>query len=134
MANIEITNSAGTDIVVWDPVFKDDIFASSYIGVYAAGTMLGRRDTTGKLKLYNATDDDGSEIPVALLYEELVNDISASDISISPIIAGRVRREDIVVNDPDIGEDRPITDVESDVLSAIGIIPLTIFYLTNLDN
>lgn len=126
MANMTVINNISAGIVVWDPVYEDNIFNDPVTGVYLAGTILGRIATSGKLIAYKSTNDDGSQVPVALLQNKLdfVGDI---DISFRPIIAGRVRREDIVVHrSSDI-----ITNVEFDALRDYGIIS---FINNQLDN
>lgn len=129
MANIEITNSKTTGIVVWDPVFENGIINESPGIVYLAGTILGRKSGSGDLTAYALGNSDGSQVPVAVLQEDLII-LDIDSIFCRPIIAGRVRRVDLVVHGIGTG----ITDVESDALCDYGIIPLNTTQFTELDN
>ncbi len=43
MATLEITNNAPNGVVVWDPVFDDEILAATGAVTYALGTVLARK-------------------------------------------------------------------------------------------
>lgn len=128
MANIEITNNTTRTIVVWDPVFDDDIVIDAGGATYLKGTLLGRITASGKLSAYASGNIDGSEIPIAVLLEELVLG-AATDIPIRPVLAGRLRRGDLVAHG--VGA---IDQVEADQLRDFGIIPLSTTQLAELDN
>tara|TARA_R110002153_G_C13332612_1_gene498617 strand:- start:34078 stop:34467 length:390 start_codon:yes stop_codon:yes gene_type:complete len=128
MANLEITNNDVTGVVVWEPVFENETLLDAGGATYAAGTLLGRITASGKLTAYVVGAVDGSEVPVAVLRDELVL-VAATDTACRPIIAGRVRIADLVAHG--VGA---ITIAESDALRDYGIIPLTTTQLSELDN
>lgn len=136
MDNITITNYGTKDIVIWDPVFEDDsiyVLGPGFPVTYLAGTILGRNNLTGNLTgnltAYLPVAFDGTDIPVAILYEDLIVN-NGDSIFFRPIVAGRVRRADVVVHNSDV----VITNAESDALRDCGIIPLTTVELAELDN
>lgn len=129
MANIEITNNTTRSISVWEPVFESQIAIDAGGETYPAGTVLGRITASGKLTKYTSAAVDGSEVPVAVLLDELVL-AAATDTPCRPIISGRVRRGDLVADDPA----RAITEAEADALRDYSIIPLKTTQLSELDN
>ncbi len=128
MANLEITNNDVAGVVVWEPVFDDETLVDAGGATYAAGTLLGRITANGKLTAYTSGAGDGSEVPVAVLRDELVL-AAATDTPCRPILAGRVRRADMVAHG--VGA---ITDAEADALRDYSIIPLSTTQLSELDN
>ena len=128
MANIEIQNNQTRGVVVWEPVFDDETIVDAGGATYAAGTLLGRITANGKLTAYASGNVDGSEVPVAVLRDELVL-VAATDTPCRPILAGRVRRGDMVAHG--VGA---ITDAEADALRDYGIVPLSTTQLAELDN
>lgn len=129
MTNITITNNETRGIPVWDPVYEDDIIFDVGGETYPKGTVLGRITASSKLTKYTTGAADGSEIPVAVLRDELVLPAS-TDVPCRPIIGGRVRRNDLVADDPA----RAITVAEADALRDYGITPLVTTQLSELDN
>lgn len=129
MANLEITNNATNGVVIWDPVYQDETLLDAGGETYPAGTILGRITASGKLTKYTTAAVDGSEIPVAILQDELVL-AAATDTPCRPIISGRVRRGDLLADDPA----RVITDAESDALRDFTMIALSTTQLAELDN
>lgn len=129
MANIEITTNQTRGVVVWEPVFDDEIIFDAGGETYPAGTLLGRITASGKLTKYTTAAVDGSEVPVAVLRDELVL-AAGVDTPCRPILAGRLRRGDLLADDPA----RVITDAEADALRDYGIVPLSTTQLAELDN
>ena len=129
MANIQITNNQTRGISIWDPVFEDEIVLDAGNEVYPAGTVLGRITASGKLTKYTTGASDGSEIPVSVLLDELVL-TAGVDMPCRPIISGRVRRNDLLADDPA----RSITTAEADLLRDYSIIALSTTQLAELDN
>ena len=72
MDNIEITNNQTRGIPIWEPVYEDEILLDAGGETYPAGTLLGRITVSGKLTKYTTGAVDGSEVPVAVLRDELV--------------------------------------------------------------
>lgn len=128
MSNLTITNNTDLrSIAVWDPVFDDDIAIDAGGETYPKGTLLGRLTASSKLTKYESGNADGSQIPVAVLLEELVL-VAATDTPCRPIIAGRVRRGDL------LHAGGAIDQLEADLLRKTSIIPLTTTQLAELDN
>lgn len=127
MATVEVTNNTSRSIEVWDPVFEDDTIIDAGGETYPAGTLLGRLTASSKLTKYESGNADGSQIPVAVLRDEIVL-VAATDTPVRPIIAGRVRRGDL------LHDGSAITVKESDLLRDFGIVPLLTTQLAELDN
>ena len=127
MATVEVTNNTSRSIEVWDPVFEDDTIIDAGGETYPAGTLLGRLTASSKLTKYESGNADGSQIPVAVLRDEIVL-VAATDTPVRPIIAGRVRRSDL------LHDGSAITVKESDLLRDFGIVPLLTTQLAELDN
>lgn len=128
MPNIEITNNKTRTIVVWGPVFEDDVLLSAGALTYAEGTLLGRITASGKLTHYASGNVDGSETPIAVLLNEEVF-AGAGEIPFRPVINGRLRKGDLVAHG--VGA---ITIVEADLLRDFGIVALSTIQLAELDN
>lgn len=128
MANIEITNNSTSGLSIWDPIFEDDILIDAGGETYPAGTLLGRLTASGKLTKYESGNSDGSEIPLAILFNETVL-VAATDTPFRPIISGRLRRGDLIA----VGVGA-ITQAEADALRNFTIIPLSTTQLAELDN
>ncbi len=128
MPPITITTNESRRIPVWEPVFDDDILLDAGGDTYPAGTLLGRITASGKLTAYTTGAVDGSQVPVAVLLDEVVL-AAGVDTAGRPIIAGRVRRDDLVAFG--VGA---ITVAESDLLRSHSIIPVSSTQLAELDN
>jgi hypothetical protein len=126
--NIEITTNKTRGVVVWDPVFENETLLDAAGVTLAAGTLLGRITASGKLGYYASGNIDGTEIPVAVIQDEVVL-AAAVDTPCRPIIGGRVRRGDLIAHG--VGA---ITDAEADALRDYSIIALKTNQLAELDN
>ena len=112
-AGLEFTvTDAGTDFIVGD----------SFTLTVAAD---------GKLVPYAIAGAGGAQNPLAVLLNELTS-TGAGDLPDRPIIAGRVRRGDLVI-DAD-GDASNLTDAIVDQLRDVGIIALSTTQLAELDN
>ena len=112
-AGLEFTvTDAGTDFIVGD----------SFTLTVAAD---------GKLVPYAIAGAGGVQLPLAVLLNELTS-TGAGDLPDRPIIAGRVRRGDLVI-DAD-GDASNLTDAIVDQLRDVGIIALATLQLAELDN
>lgn len=85
----------------------------------------------GKLVPYAIAGAGGVQLPLAVLLNELTS-TGAGDLPDRPIIAGRVRRGDLVI-DAD-GDASNLTDAIVDQLRDVGIIALATLQLAELDN
>lgn len=128
MATLEVTNNAPAGIVVWEPVFDDDTLLAAGAVTYVRGTVLGRITASGKLTHYASGNADGSEVPVAVLLDEVIF-AGAGDIPFRPILAGRLKRVDMVAHG--VGA---LTQAEVDQLRDYGIVALSTTQLAELDN
>ncbi len=126
-----ITNNKTFGVVVWEPVFEDDIIVDATGGTYPAGTLLGRLSGTGNLTAYVSGAADGSEIPIAVLKDELVL-AAATPVSCRPIVSGRLRRSELSRYNG--GTPDALTQAEVDALRDYSIVALNTVGLMELDN
>ena len=132
MANIEITTNKARSVVVWDPVFEDDLVTFAGAATLKAGTILARDSVSRKLVPYvkgGATNENG--IPKAVLRDELTA-AGAGDLPCRPIIGGRIRKGDLVI-DAD-GDDSNVDAAVVDQLRDFSVIALGTTQLAELDN
>ena len=128
MSNMEVTNNNPRTIVVFDPIFDDNVITATGAVTYVAGTLLGRITIGGKLAAYASGASDGSETPVSVLHSEQVF-AGAGDAAIRPIISGRILRDDLVAHG--VGA---ITTAEADQLRDYSIIAQSADALAQFDN
>ena len=127
MANIDITNNTSRALAIREPVYEKNTLLGANV-TYAAGTVLGRITTGGKLTAYTSGASDGSQNPIAVLAEATTL-VSGTDQYPSVIIAGRLRRGDLVAHG--VGA---VSQVECDKLRDYGIIALPTIQLSEQDN
>lgn len=146
MANIEIQNNDVVGLVVWDPVYADDVvgdFVSAQ--TYAKGTILRREYTTagspanGVLTVFaeNAIDPNVAipfeEMPVAILIQD--TDVPhqtapGDEIPVRVLIGGRLRASNLLsVDNP--SELNPLVKY---LLKQNGFFALETKELAELDN
>ena len=128
MANIEITNNSTSGVAIWEPVHEDAVATFGGAATWPAGSVLGKVTATGKYVRFAPGAADGSEIPLAVLSQDVTAD-AAGDVAIRPVIAGRVRAGDLVNN-----VDAALTAVQLDQLRDYSIIALGTTQLAELDN
>lgn len=128
MANIEVTNNKTRGIVIWEPVHEDATATFGGAATWPAGSVLGKLTATGKYARFSPGAADGSEVPLAVLSQDVTAD-AAGDVAIRPVIAGRVRAGDLVNN-----VDAALTAVQLDQLRDYSIIALGTTQLAELDN
>lgn len=132
MANIEITTNKARSVVVWDPVFEDDLVTFAGAATLKAGTILARDSVSLKLVPYvkgGATNENG--IPKAVLLDDLTA-AGAGDLPCRPIINGRLRKGDLVI-DAD-GDASNVDAAVIDQLRDFTIIALGTTQLAERDN
>ena len=127
MSNITIQNNDVVGIVVWDPVFESNTIAAA-TATYVDGTVMGRITANGKLAPYDSGAVNGAEIPVAVIRGDV--ELTGADVTCKVIVAGQVRRADMVVHGAGAG----ITVAEADQLRDYGIITRLTDELSELDN
>ncbi len=128
MTNLTITNNATSGISIWNTVFEDDTLVATGAVTWLKGTLLGRITASGKLTAYESGNADGSEIPIAILFEEVVF-AGAGDLADRVLISGRVRRADLVAFG--VGA---LTQPEVDALRDFTMVALKTTQLAELDN
>jgi hypothetical protein len=129
MPNLEITNNTPSGIVLWNPIQQNDILIDAGGETYPAGTLLGRITASEKLTKYTVAAVDGSQIPVAVLRDELIL-AAGVDTPCQPLISGQLRRGDLLADDPA----RAITISEADALRSFTIITVPTQQLAEQDN
>lgn len=125
---MEVTNNATSGLVVWAPKYNNETLNAGGAVTWAKGTLLGRLTASGKLTAYASGAADGSEVPVAVLVEEVIF-TGAGDKPARVLVGGEVRRADLVAHG--VGA---ITIAEADLLRDYGIISYTVTQLGELDN
>ncbi len=128
MANIEITNNATNGVVIWDPVFNDEVGTFTLNEVWPEGAVLGRITASGKLVRFDPAASDGSEVAVAVLTQQ-VDATAAGDYPIRPAISGRVRQRELKDKDG-----TALTKTALEQLRGFTIIALPTEQLSELDN
>lgn len=132
MANIEIQNNSTVGVVLFEPVFKDEIITAAGADVFAAGTILARDSISLKLVLFvkgGSTNENG--IPKAVLTQEL-EFTGAGDLTVKVMVGGQVRTSHLII-DAD-GDASNIDAAVLDELRDYGIVGLSTTQLAELDN
>ena len=132
MSNIEITTNTSRSVVVWEPVYIDEVVTFGGAGTLVAGTILARDSSSLKLIPYvKGGSTNGNGIPKAVLLDALTA-AGAGDLTARPIVGGRLRAGDLVI-DAD-GDASNVDDAVKDQLRDYGITLLTTTQLAELDN
>ena len=93
--------------------------------------LLGRIAASGKLTAYASGAGDGSEIPIAVMRNELVT-TGAGDTDLRVMISGKVRLDFLL--DYNAGTPHALTTAEIDAIRNFGIIAVVDHELRNFDN
>ena len=132
MANIEITNNSARSVVIWEPIFKDDIVTFGGAGTLLAGTILARDSVSLKLiPFVKGGSTNGNGIPKAVILDDLTA-AGAGDLPARPIVGGRLRSGDLVID-----ADGDASNVDAAVLDQLrdyNITALSTTQLSELDN
>jgi hypothetical protein len=132
MSNIEIQNNKTRGVVVWAPVFKDEIVTAAGAAVFAAGTILARDSVSLKLVLFvkgGSTNENG--VPKAVLTQDL-EFAGAGDLPVKAMVEGQVRTGDMIIDSD--GDASNIDAAVLDQLRDYGIVGLSTTQLAELDN
>ena len=125
-----VQNADVSGFVIKDPVYDDDTLVFTGADTLAEGTILGRITASKKLTFYASGAADGSEIPVAILPQEIVA-AGAGDIETRVLVSGEVKQEKLVEDGVGTG----ITDAAlKDQLRDYGIIALSVTERNFQDN
>lgn len=131
MANIERQENTTTGVVMFGALYQQNTLVATAAIVLAAGTVLGRITADGKLKEYDAAAVDGSEIPVAILQNE-VEFTAAGEQAVNAIISGEVRAAKVSAYDG--GAQTALTVAEIQALRDFTIIVRETDELSEFDN
>jgi len=132
MADPVITDVDLGSVVLDGGSFADELLTFAGAGTVVAGTILARDTASTKLVPFVVGGSGGEEIPKAVLTYD-VTATGAGDESIRAMVAGRVKKERLVI-DAD-GDDSNIGPAVKDQLRDYGgIIALTVEQLAQLDN
>jgi len=132
MSNIEITNNSTVGVVLFEPVFKDEIITAAGADVFAAGTILARDSVSLKLVLFEkggSTNENG--IPKAVITHDL-EFTGAGDLPAKVMVGGQVRTNHLIID-----ADGDASNVDAAVLDELrdyGIVGLSTTQLAELDN
>ena len=132
MATLEITNNDPGSVVVWEPVYRDDVITFAGADTLLPGTILARDSSTLKLVIFvkgGSTNENG--IPKAVLLEELVA-AGSGDLPVRPLIGGHVRFADLVI-DAD-ADNSNVDNAVRDELRDFGLVVRDTQQLSELDN
>lgn len=132
MANVNITKNRTNGIRIWEPVHADELVTFDGAGTLKAGTILARDTGTGELVPFvkgGATTGNG-DAKAVLGYELTAG--SAESLSARPIIGGRIRAADLVI-DAD-GDASNVDGAVLDELRDYGIVAMDTAQLSNFDN
>lgn len=129
---LEITNNSTNSVVLWDPVFDDELITFGGAGTLLAGTILARDSASLKMIPFvkgGSTNEDG--IPKALIRDDLTA-TGAGDLPCRVIISGRVRLSHLVI---DADQDNSNVDkAVIDQMRDFTIVTLPTQQLAELDN
>lgn len=131
MSNITITNNDNGNVILEGAEFRDELFTFAGADVIAEGTILARTTATGKLGFFDPGGAGGLEIPTHVISYD-VEGTGAGDVTVRPIVAGKVRKERLII-DAD-GDGSNITNAILDQLRDVSIIPVDVTELNILDN
>lgn len=132
MANIAITNIDTGSIALRNEEFADDSITFAGADVLAAGTILARATTTGKLVIYaKGGSTDGNGVPVAVLTYP-VTATTAGNVAARVLISGTVNASRLVI-DAD-GDASNVDATVLDDLRNVGIVGVPVDQLGRYDN
>jgi hypothetical protein len=126
-----ITDNTVPEFWLSDGVFESEVFTAPGADTFAKGTLLARLTSSSKLVPYETAQSDGSEIPLALLAEELIT-TGSGDTTLRVFLSGKVRKDQLLVYTG--GSPVVPTTLELDLLHNFGIIGLSDRELLRFDN
>lgn len=132
MSNVIVTNNKVNSLVVWEPVFSDELITFTGAATLLPGTILARDTATLKLVPFEkGGTTNGNGIPNSVLLNELTA-TGAGDLPERPIIEGRLRAALLVI-DAD-GDASNVDATVLDQLRTYGIIGQDVAQLDKFDN
>jgi hypothetical protein len=149
MDGMKIENVVNKVIMLGDDYYENGIINIPAGGTIAAGTVL-KRNPDGKFApvvstegtpgthgepasgggwATEPTDPVPGDVPVAVMPFDITSSRSAdTDFSFRPLVQGRVRLDMLRIGG------QPITPAQSDMLRGVGILPVKVTNLSQLDN
>lgn len=128
MPNMNLTTRSTSGIVIFGATFENNTLTATGAETWPAGAVLGRVTASGKLVRFDATENDGSEVPLAVLTVP-VEFTAAGDRAERPAISGQVRREDLVD-----AAGAALTQAAIDELRGFTLVALGTYQTSELDN
>lgn len=130
--NMRVTNVDLGSVEAGNIEHRDDVLALAAASTVAEGTILARHTggttPSNKLVPYEKGGVEGKGVPVAVLGYEVIA-AAAGDVAVRPIVAGRVRKERLV-----IAAGGTVNHVELDGLRDFGIVAIDVAELNTEDN
>lgn len=84
-----ITNSDTSDLLTFNGIFRPRILTLAASDVLAKYTVLGIRTSDGEFTLCKSTATDGSQMPKAILMEEVTNGVaSEASVTVQVMLSG----------------------------------------------
>ena len=115
-SNQLITDFDTSKIFIWDNRFERFTFKNTSGGVatFEPGTLLGRVTATGELDTVKSGAVDGSEIPLGVLAEQVLDLADDGEVDVNICIAGDVNEAKVILDGVDTLDTnidgRPIRD------------------------
>jgi len=130
--SMTVTNINTASVELCDPEYRDNLLTFAGAGTVAAGTILARDSVSLKLIPFvkgGSTNENG--IPKAIVTYN-VTAAGAGDVSIRAAIAGKFRKEQLIINAD--GDDSNIDGAVLDQLRDYGLVSVDVTELGVLDN
>lgn len=121
--------SAPDNVILKDAMFRDELMTFGAAGSVAAGTILARNTTSGKLVPFVKGGTAGAGEPKAVLTYSVEVD-AAGDVAIRAAIVGKVRKQRLVIAAD--GDDSNVDAAVIDGLRQVGLTPIDVHETTIL--
>ncbi len=132
LGGMAVQNNDIGSVVIFGAVFAPEVFLGLAVDTtYPAGTVLGRVTASGKLSPSVVGAGDGSEVPVAVLADDVLTANPVADQNIEVLVEGQVRENKLIIAPAAVGV---ITPAQRDQLRTFGIVSKTTLELLKLDN
>lgn len=98
MPNLEITNNSTSTLAIWGPITVNALVTFAGAATLKKGTILAMDTTTLKLVPFvKGGTTAGNGVPHSVLQNDLTA-TAAGDVLASPVVSGRVRLGDLIIN------------------------------------
>lgn len=89
---VDNLNNTPDRLLLGDNVFKPSVFTAAGANTYPEGTVLGRNTSTSKFEVYASGGSNGTDVPVAVLRNELIT-TGSGDTNIRAIVGGLLQED-----------------------------------------